>query len=263
MKIFIMTDLEGATGIAGDWGDFNPGGKEHESARRLLTGDVNAAIEGAIEERVDGIVVLDGHGAAFSILLEDLNPRAQLIRGRRLLELEGLDESFDLMFAVGAHSMAGTPDGILTHTLSHTGIDNMWLNERLVGEIGLWAALAGHYDVPLALVTGDSAAVKEAEALLGNVETVAVKEATSRFAAKCLHPQVSRKLIREAARRAVSKAGKFCPYKPRLPIELRAEYHDSERADRISQRKGAKRIDGRTVSCRGNNILEIYKALLN
>ena len=122
--------------------------------------------------------------------------------------------------------------------------------------------MAGHYDVPLALVTGDSAAVKEAEALLESVETVAVKEATSRFAAKCLHPQVSRKLIREAARRAVTKAGKLRPYKPILPIELKVEYHDSDRAERISQRKGVTRIDGRTVSSHGNNILEIYTSLL-
>jgi len=262
LKIFIMTDLEGATGVAGDWRDFNPGGKEHESARRLLTGDVNAAIGGAFEERVDDVVVLDGHGAAFSVILEDLDPRAQLIWGRRLFELEGLDESFDLMFAVGAHSMAGTLDGILAHTLSHTGIENIWLNEQLVGEIGLWAVLAGLYDVPLALVTGDSAAVGEAEALLENVETVAVKEATSRFAAKCLHPQMSWKLIRDASRRAISKTGEFCPYKPRLPMELRVEYHDSERAEAISQRKGVTRIDGRTVSFRGSNILEIYEILL-
>lgn len=257
-----MTDLEGATGVAGDWRDFNPGGKEHESARRLLTGDVNAAIEGAFEEGADEAVVLDGHGATFSVILEDLDPRAQLIMGRRLLELEGLDESFDLMFAIGAHAMAGTPDGVLTHTLSHTAIDNIWLNGRLVGEIGLWAALAGHYDVPFALVTGDSAAAKEAEAFLEGVETVAVKEATSRFAAKCLHLQVSWKLIREAAGRAVAKAGKLRPYKPMMPIELKVEYHDSDRAERISQRRGVTRIDGRAVSSRGSNILEIYTALL-
>lgn len=70
-----------------------------------------------------------------------------MIRGRRLLELEGLDGSFNLMFAVGTHAMTGTPNGVLTHTLSHTRIDNVWLNGRPIGEIGLWAMLAGHYDV--------------------------------------------------------------------------------------------------------------------
>lgn len=263
MKIFIMTDLEGATGVAGNWPDFNPGGKEHEAARRFLTGDVNAAIEGAFEAGVREVVVLDGHGAALSILLEELDPRAQLIRGRRLSELEGLDGTFDLMFAIGAHAMAGTPDGLLTHTLSHTGIDNIWLNNQPVGEIGLWAALAGDYDVPLGLVTGDLAAVREAERLLGKIFTVAVKEATSRFAAKCLHPDVSHKLIRDAARKAVENMEKFIPYKPEVPIELKVEYHDSERAERISGRKNVIRVDGRTVLARGHSMLEVYSLLLH
>ena len=263
MKIFIMTDLEGATGVSGGWDDFNPGGREHQSAKRFLTGDVNAAIEGAIKGGADDFAILDGHGAAFSIILEDLDPRARLVRGRRVLEVEGLDGSFDLMFAIGAHSMAGTPDGILTHTLSHIGIENIWLNEQLVGEIGLWAALGGHYDVPLGLVTGDLAAVKEAKALLGKIETVAVKEATSRFAAKCLHPQVTRKLILEAAKRTLTRAEEFSPYKPKTPIELKVEYHDSERAEKISKRRGVTRADSRTVLCSGENMLEVYSALLH
>ena len=262
MKIFVMTDLEGATGVAGTWEDFNPGGREHDSARRFLTGDVNAAVEGAIEAGVDEIVVLDGHGAAFSIIFEDLNPKAQLIRGRRRLELEGLDATFNLMFAVGAHSMAGTPNGILTHTLSSTGIDNIWLNGRPIGEIGLWATIGGHFDVPLGLVVGDLAVVEEARSLLGDIETVAVKVATSRFAARCLHPSVTRELIFKAAKKAVLRAGDFAPYKPETPMELKVEFHNSETAERISQRGGVKRLDGRTVSCRGDNILELMSTLL-
>jgi D-amino peptidase len=179
------------------------------------------------------------------------------------LELEGLDESFDLMFGVAAHSMAGTPDGLLTHTLSHTGIANIWLNGQLVGEIGLWAALAGHYGVPLGLVTGDLAAVREAKALLKDVETVAVKEATSRFNARCLHPDVSRGMIREAAKKATAKAETFKPLKPKVPMELRVEFHDSERAAKVAERTGVVRVNGRTVSCTGNNILDIYNVLLH
>jgi len=262
MKVFIMTDLEGATGVAGEWSDFNPGGREHDSARRLLTGDINAAIQGAYEGGADKIMVLDGHGAAFSILLENLDPRVQLIRGRRSSELEGLDETFNLMFGVGAHSMAGTPDGLLTHTLSHTEIDNVWLNGQRIGEIGLWATLAGHYNVPLGLVTGDLAAVKEIQTLLKRIETVVVKEATSRFAARCLHPQISWKMIREAAKKATTKAEAFKSFKPETPMELKVEYHNSERAMKISERTGVVRIDGRSASCTGNNIMTIYKILL-
>lgn len=256
-----MTDLEGASGVAGHWSDIDFGGKDYEAARRFLTGDVNAAIEGAFEAGVDEVVVLDGHGAALTILMEELDPRAQLIRGRRVLELEGLDGSFNLMFAVGAHSMAGTSDGLLTHTLS-TAIDGVWLNGVRVGEIGLWAALAGDYNVPVGLVTGDFAAVREAENLLKKVCTVAVKKATSRFAAKCLHPKVSRKLIREAAVAAVKRAEEFAPFKPEKPIELKVEFHDSETAERLSRRKGVVRLNGRTVSAKGMTMLEVYSLLL-
>ncbi|MEM3104446.1 MAG: M55 family metallopeptidase [Candidatus Bathyarchaeia archaeon] len=261
MKVFIMTDLEGASGVAGHWSDIDFGGKDYEAARRFLTGDVNAAIEGAFEAGVDEVVVLDGHGAALTILMEELDPRAKLIRGRRVLELEGLDGSFNLMFAVGAHSMAGTSDGLLTHTLS-TAIDGVWLNGVRVGEIGLWAALAGDYNVPVGLVTGDFAAVREAENLLKKVCTVAVKKATSRFAAKCLHPKVSRKLIREAAVAAVKRAEEFAPFKPEKPIELKVEFHDSETAERLSRRKGVVRLNGRTVSAKGMTMLEVYSLLL-
>ncbi|MEM2926426.1 MAG: M55 family metallopeptidase [Candidatus Bathyarchaeia archaeon] len=256
-----MTDLEGASGVAGHWSDIDFGGKDYEAARRLLTGDVNAAIEGALEAGAEEVVVLDGHGGALTILIEALNPRAQLIRGRRILELEGLDESFNLMFAIGAHSMAGTPDGLLTHTLSTT-IDNIWLNDILIGEIGLWAALAGDYHVPLALVTGDYAAVREAQNLLRNVCAVPVKRATSRFAAKCLNPKVSQKLIKEAAFEATRKAREFTPFQPEKPMELKVEFHDSERAEQISHRKGVMRINGRTLSAKGMTMLEVYLLLL-
>ncbi|MBS7615111.1 M55 family metallopeptidase [Candidatus Bathyarchaeota archaeon] len=262
MKVFIMTDLEGATGVAGDWSDFNPGGREHDSARRLLTGDVNSAIQGAYDGGVSEVVVLDGHGAAFSILLEDFDSRAQLIRGRRASELEGLDASFNLMLCIGVHSMAGTPDGLLTHTLSHTEMDNVWLNNTPVGEIGLWAALAGHFNVPIGLVVGEASAIREAKSLLGNIETVAVKEATSRFAAKCLHPQVSWSMIRSAAEKAVKRINEFKPFKPEVPMELKVQFHNSDRAESVSKRHGAVRIDGRTVICRGSNVLDIYNVLL-
>jgi len=252
-----MTDLEGATGVAGTWEDINPGGREHLSSKKYLTSDVNAAIEGAIKGGVKEIVVLDGHGAAFSIVLEDLHPKAQLIRGRRVLELQGLDKTFDTMFAIGAHSMAGTTRGLLTHTFRPIQILNIWLNNQLIGEIGIWAAIAGHYDVPIALVTGDLAAVKEAESLLSGVETVAVKEATSRFSAKCLHPSITHKLISEASKRAILKAKELVPYKPQRPMELKVEFQDSDAAERVAKRPGVKRIDGRTVLGCGENILEL------
>lgn len=262
MKLFVMTDLEGATGVAGIWEDFNPGARQYQAAIRFLTGDVNAAVEGSLEAGVDTVVVLDGHGPGFSIDLETLTPKAQLIRGRRVSELEGLDSSFDLMFCMGAHSMAGTPDGLLSHTLSSASIVNMWLNGRPVGEVGLWAAMAGELGVPVGLVVGDGAAVREARSLLGDIEAVAVKEATSRFAARCLHPSVTRPLIKEASKRAATRGSQWKPYVPETPAELRVELIDVQNADRVAKRTNVQRIDGRTVAYRGDKVAEALMQVL-
>lgn len=264
MKVFIMTDLEGATGVAGRWEDFNPGGRIHEEARRLLTGDVNAAIEGALRGGAREVVVLDGHGAAFSILIEQLNPAAKLIRGRRVLEMEGLDESFEAVLAVGAHAMAGTPLALLCHTLSSTEIHEIRVNGAPVGEVGLWAYIAGSYGVPLAMVAGDATAVDEARRLLGGIETASVKRATSMYAAECLHPSVTRRLISEAAEKAVRrvKAGEIKPLKVEGEVEVEVVYALPDAADRVSKRAGVKRIDGRTVAYRGRSAQECLTMLL-
>ncbi|RLF16686.1 MAG: aminopeptidase [Thermoprotei archaeon] len=262
MKIFVMTDLEGATGVCGTWQDINPGGREHERARRFLTRDVNAAIEGAYEAGAKEVVVLDGHGAAFSIIPEELDERAKLIRGRRILEMEGLDSSFDAVFAIGAHAMAGTPDAILPHTLSSATIMNVWINGIKVGEIGLWAAIAGTYDVPLVLVTGDEAAVREAKKLLGDIECVAVKKATSPYAAICLHPNVTYRMIKEAAIRALRRLDEIKPFKVKKPVELKVEFKYVDIARRVAKRPGVELIDGRTVRAIGDNIIEVMSLVL-
>jgi len=264
MKVFIITDLEGATGVSGSWEDFNPGGRIHEEAKRMLTSDVNAAVEGLFRGGATEVVVLDGHGAAFSILLEDLDPRVKLIRGRRLSELEGLDSSFDAVVAIGAHAMAGTPSALLCHTLSHETIVNIWLNGKLVGEIGLWAAIAGYYNVPMIMVAGDYAATEEAKKLLGDIEVVAVKRATSMYAAECIHPSVARELITSAAERALTRLrrGEFKPLKLEPPVELKVEYMLPTHVERIALRPGVVRVDGRTVLYRGKNILECMRAIL-
>jgi len=257
-----MTDLEGATGVCGTWQDINPGGREHERARRFLTRDVNAAIEGAYEAGAKEVVVLDGHGAAFSIIPEELDERAKLIRGRRILEMEGLDSSFDAVFAIGAHAMAGTPDAILPHTLSSATIMNVWINGIKVGEIGLWAAIAGTYDVPLVLVTGDEAAVREAKKLLGDIECVAVKKATSPYAAICLHPNVTYRMIKEAAIRALRRLDEIKPFKVKKPVELKVEFKYVDIARRVAKRPGVELIDGRTVRAIGDNIIEVMSLVL-
>lgn len=264
MRVFIMTDLEGASGVAGYWDDFNPGGRIHEEARRMLTRDVNAAVEGALRGGAEEVVVLDGHGAGFSILLEELDPSAQLIRGRRILEMEGLDDSFDCVLAVGVHAAAGTPLALLCHTLSSTSIVSIKVNGVEVGEVGLWSMISGHYGVPLIMASGDKAGVEEAKALLGNIEGVVVKEATSMYAARCLHPKVTYKLISNAAERALERlrSGDFRAFALGEPVVMEVTYMLPSTAESVSRRPGVERVGGRTVRCACSDILECMSRLL-
>ena len=259
MKLYIMTDLEGATGVVGHWDIIDPPGAEYLASRRLLTGDVNAAIEGASEAGANEILVHDAHGESrvHGILIEQMDARARLIRGKSIYELEGLDETYDAMFIIAAHSMAGTAKGVLSHTESDS-IVNMWINGRRVGEIGIFAAMAGHFKVPTVLVTGDLAATKEAKDLITNVETVSVKEGRSRFSAICLPPDVTRRMIRETAVKALGEIDEIKPYTFEPPITVRIEYQDALAADRQAERKDRKRIDGRTIEYSAENIITIF-----
>jgi len=259
MKLYIMTDLEGATGVVGHWNIIDPPGAEYLASRRLLTGDVNAAIEGASEAGANEILVHDAHGEskAHGILIEQIDSRARLIRGKSIYELEGLDETFDAMFIIAAHSMAGTTKGVLSHTESDS-IVNMWINGKRVGEIGIFAAMAGHYHVPTVMVTGDLAAVNEAKDLIPNIETVSVKEGRSRFSAICLPPEVTRRMIRETAVKALGKINEIKPCIFQPPITVRIEHQDALTADRQAERKDRKRIDGRTIEYSAENMLYIF-----
>ena len=259
MKLYIMTDLEGTTGVVGHWDIIDPPGAEYRASRELLTGDVNAAIEGAIESGADEILVNDGHGESrtHGILMDRINPGVRLLRGRRPSELEGLDETFDAMFIVAAHSMAGTIKGVLSHTFSDS-IVHMWINDILIGEIGTWAATAGHYNVPTVMVTGDLAATREASSLIPGIETVAVKDGRSRFSAICLPPEVTRKQIREAALKALGKVKDIRPYRLQPPLTVRVEHQDAQTADQETMRREMKRIDGRTIEYRAETILNAF-----
>jgi len=257
MKVFIETDLEGVSGIVSTEDQCLPGGRYYEEAKRLLTAEVNAAVEGLLEAGAQEIVVGDGHGPG-GLYFPDLHPEAKAIIGRPTPMDCGLDPSYDALVLIGCHAMAGTFRGVLDHTQSSKTIVNYWLNGQRIGEIGTSAALAGRFGVPAILVTGDDAATKEAQDLLGDVEVVAVKKGLSRTAALCLSPPKARQLIREAAARALRRLGDFKPFVISPPYELKIEFLNSTRALRESMRsEKVERIDARTIVCRGDNLLKV------
>ncbi|MFF5552458.1 M55 family metallopeptidase [Streptomyces olivaceoviridis] len=205
MRIYISVDMEGITGLV-DADDVQPGGRDYERGRALMAEDVNAAVRGALTAGATGILVNDAHGAMRNLLPEALHPAARLVRGRpkQLGMLEGLTGEYDAALCVGYHSRAGAP-GVLSHSFMGHEIEDMWLDGRPVGEIGLAHATAAALGVPVVALTGDDAACAEMTEWDASVVTVPVKYARDRFAAE-LRPQAeAREAIEEAVARALSQ----------------------------------------------------------
>ena len=248
MKIYIITDIEGISGMCLFQQSREPG-PEHERARHLLMGDVNAAIEGCLDGGADEVVVLDGHGSGFNFIMEEMHPEGFFVTGIQRPEvLCGLDETFDAVLLVGYHAMMGTETGILHHTQNSKNENRYWYNGRETGEIGQMAIMVGQYDLPIVLITGDRAACDEARVFLGEeVVTVSVKEGYGRQCGKLIAPKKAHQLIRAGAKEAMTRIQKVRPNKPTLPIEGRIQFKSREIADGFTPRR-AKRVDERTFS---------------
>jgi D-amino peptidase len=256
MKVFISADMEGTTGVTA-WDDVNPEKPSYQRFRKFLTRDVNAAIEGAIEAGATEVVVNEAHDGMRNILIEELNTKARMItgfEGKKLCMMEGIDETFDAVFLVAYHAKAGTDAGILNHTLIGS-IHNFWINDVLVGESGISASLAGHYNVPVVLVTGDDKVAKEAKDLLGNPETAIVKEGIDRYSAKCLTPEESSGRIRQAAKKALTRLKEYKPYRVKTPVKLDVEFTSANMASLASSIPGVVREGTRKISLTSKDVV--------
>ncbi|MEW6546229.1 MAG: M55 family metallopeptidase [Bacillota bacterium] len=260
MKVYISADMEGISGIVHFDETGREGGEDYQRARRLMTREVNAAVEGALEAGATEVVVNDSHGSMRNLLLEELHPAVRLISGspKPFSMVQGLDESFHCAFFIGYHARAQSR-GVLSHTYSGT-VAEYRVNGRVLGETGMNAAVAGEYGVPVVLVSGDSAVVAEARALLGPVETVAVKEYVARSAALSLPPQVVHGLLREAARRAVARTREIPPLRIERPVDLQVRFVHSGLADAAELMPGAQRLDDVTLGYRAPDFLTAYRA---
>jgi len=251
MKILISADMEGITGVV-NWDQTDMAHPEFGRFRKLMNGDVNAAVAGAFSGGADEVIVTDSHGDGLNILLEELDARARMNSGLASPNsmVQGVASGdVDGVFFVGYHGRAGSLNSVLAHTWSASRIYNVWLNDTLVGEFGLNAALAGHYGTPVVLVTGDQVACAQTVDLLGPMETVIVKQATSFESAECLPPAVTGPLIHAAAERAVKAliATKPKPFIVETPVRMTIEFGQPVQADRAGRMAGMKRLDGRRI----------------
>jgi D-amino peptidase len=263
MRVYISTDMEGVAGVVHE-DQTNPIEQRHageyNQSRRLMTNEANAAIAGALDAGATRVLVNDSHWDMRNLLVDELNPAAELLSGspKRLSMVEGIDGGFDAAMFIGYHAMAGTRDAIIDHTYT-SRVYQARINGAAVGELALNAAMAGEHGVPVALVSGDQTLAAEARSLLGEgVETVIVKHAVGRFAARALAPSVACQRIRSAAGEALKRRHTVFRYQP--PIQLEVDFIVSQMADMAELVPGSVRAGGRTVSYTADSYKETFRA---
>jgi len=264
MKLLIAADMEGISGVV-NWNQVTSTHPDYSRFRRLMTQDVNAAIEGAFRGGATEIVIADGHAGGYNILIEELDARVCLNSGNPApwAMIQGIDGSFNGVMFIGYHARMGTQGANLDHTWSSAQVANVWLNDTLVGEAQLNGGVCGHYQVPVIMASGDQALAADLEKWVPGIEMAVVKQATSRYSGQCLVPQVAQKLISEAAERAVRKALAGNAPQPihfETPIQVTVEFFSSAMADGASLLPYSERVDARKVSFRAEDMLMAYRA---
>jgi len=256
MRVMIWVDMEGIAGIE-TWEQVKGGSPQYEEGRRLMTGEVNAAVRGAKLAGADEIIVVDCHGAGGSYSFKSLIPErlesgASYVLGHAWLRyVEPLQQGCDAALLVGAHAMAGTPDGVMCHTVSSEAWYNAWINDQLVGESGLEAAVCGVWDTPIVMVAGDDATCREVTELLGpKLVTASVKTGLGRYSARTLSHTDACDLIERKAREALSTRDWPAPYKPTTPITFTVELAAPDHAQSFVGRPGVEIVGPRKVVAR-------------
>jgi D-amino peptidase len=261
MKILIACDMEGITGVV-DWSQVDSNSASYPRFQHLMTQDVNAAIRGAAMAGADDILVSDGHGPKTNILIEEIDKRARLNSGTPspLGMVQGIEDGTDAVLFIGYHARVGTENAVLSHTWSLT-TTNVWLNDRVTGEIGLNASVCGHYGAPVLMISGDHAACNEAKEWIPGIETAVIKKGTARYAAECIPPEISGHLIEEAAARAINRFTNGIStklVKTETPVKISIEFVNDGMVDGIALMPGVRRLDGRRIEFDNTDIVSAY-----
>lgn len=264
MRVLILTDMEGVSGIV-VWDQVNGGAPMYEEARRLYTEEINAAVRGARAAGASEIVVVDCHGAGGpwsfnSLVPELLDPGCTWVAHHpwsRYTEL--LEQGCDACLLVAMHAKAGTPDGVMCHTVSSTSWRELRFNGVSVGEVGINAALCGAYGVPVLLVTGDEATCRESRELLGDgLTTVAVKKGLSRYSARQIPPVRAREMIEAGARASLQNLKAVQPYVPAGPVTIEFDLASVDHAAKYKGRTGVTLKDDLVVTSRADTWLQAW-----
>ncbi|HTY42650.1 MAG TPA: M55 family metallopeptidase [Thermoanaerobaculia bacterium] len=262
LKVYVSVDMEGVAGVVtGD--QLGPPGFEYERFRGFMTNEALAAIEGARAAGATEFLVSDSHGNGENLLIERFPKDVQIVRSwpRPLAMMQGIDATFDAVMFVGYHASTTNPEGVRAHTMSSAHLADLRLNGVSMPEAGLNAAIAGSFGVPVVLLTGDDAIVKEATALLGPLSTATVKWNYGFHSARTLTPEASCDVIREAARRAIAERRARKPFVVTTPVTLDLRFKNYRPAEVLAYLPIVERTDAHAIRFKGKDMVEVSRFL--
>lgn len=262
LKVYISADMEGLAGVVSD-AQLGPEGFEYQRFREFMTNEVNAAIDAAFAAGATEILVSDSHGNGQNLLIEKLPKNVQVVRSwpRPLMMMQGIDETFDGVIFIGYHSSTTNSAGVRAHSFSSANLADVRLNGVSMSEASFNAAIAGHFNVPVIMISGDDAIVKEATGLLGNIDGAVVKWAYGFHSARNLNPAAACDLIREKVKAAMSRLKEFKPYKLTAPIQLEVRFKNYRPSEVLSYLSIVQRTDSHSVKFTGKDMIETSKFL--
>ena len=260
LKVYISADMEGVVGaVTGD--QLGPSGFEYGRFREFMTREVLAAIAAAREAGATEIVVSDSHGNGENLLIEMFPADVTIVRSwpRPLMMMQGIDESFDAAILLGYHSSTHNSAGVRAHTISSARLADVRLNGQPVSEAGISAAIAGHFGVPVIMISGDDAAVGEAQAMLGDIEGAVVKWSYSFHSARTLTPDAAYLLIGEKVGAALRRLSQFQPFVMQEPVSLGVRFKSYRPAEMLAYLSIVERTDSHSILYVGDSMIEVSK----
>ncbi|HXR75615.1 MAG TPA: M55 family metallopeptidase [Bryobacteraceae bacterium] len=254
-RVFIITDAEGVAGVCRQ----EQTDPKDAELRQLLTGEINAAVQGFFDGGASEVFVWDGHDGSETLSALTIDPRAKLVMGR-LESTILMERRFAAVAFVGQHARANSRGGVMAHSYSSLGIQNLLMNGKPVGEVETRTALAGWFGTPVIFLSGDQMAAEQLHAIVPEAETAVVKEGLDNYACISLSAEAARKLIREGAKNSMGKLGHIQPYKLNGPVTFQIEYTSRHalRQDAGSG-PGEEVVDARTIRFHGKDFIEAWK----
>jgi D-amino peptidase len=262
LKIYISADMEGVAGVVSEE-QLGPEGFEYQRFREFMTAEVVAAIDAARMAGVTEILISDSHGNGQNLLIEKLPDDVMIVRSwpRELGMMEGIDASFDGVIFLGYHASASNTRGVRAHTMSSANVIDIRLNGISMSEGSMNAAIAGHFGVPVVMISGDDVAVAETQVIVGDMEGAVVKWAKGFHSAQTMTPEAANEVIRTRTKAAIDRIADFKPYVLETPVVLELTLKHYRPVELLAYLPFVERVDAHTIRYRGKDMLEISRFL--